>query len=77
MYPLPKRGILAKLIIKKHSNEEERWQTVGIIDKAVFVVFMERGEKIRIISARAANPREWRIYGNSNFNIEGWFKANA
>ena len=37
---------------------EERWQTLGIVKKVLFVVYTERGEITRIISARAANKAE-------------------
>ncbi|MCL2330926.1 MAG: BrnT family toxin [Proteobacteria bacterium] len=46
---------------------EIRHQTIGISDgKVLFVVWTERGEKIRIISARFANRKEKGDYsGNS------------
>jgi uncharacterized DUF497 family protein len=49
---------------------EERWQTTGAVENTylmLFVVHTNRGgdaETIRIISARRANPRERRRYGN-------------
>ena len=45
-----------------HSGIEERWQTLGMVNEVLFVVYAERGEKIRIISARKATPVERRIY---------------
>jgi uncharacterized DUF497 family protein len=58
-----------------HSEEEDRWQTIGLVDKVLFVAYTERGEAIRFISARKADENERRIY-NGERNIEGWTKAN-
>ena len=56
---------------------EERWQTLGKVDKVLFVVYTERAEKTRIISARAANKAEKRSYhGNDNDNRKDWTKAD-
>jgi uncharacterized DUF497 family protein len=56
---------------------EERWQTLGKVGKVLFVVYTERGEKTRLISARLADRREKRsYYGNDNDNGKGWTKAN-
>jgi len=56
---------------------EERWQTLGMAGKVLFVVYTERGERKRIISARLANKAERRSY-NGNYQIDGkgWAKAN-
>ena len=48
-----------------HSGAEDRIITIGKVDKVLFVVYTERGEKTRIISARAATKAERRLYGNS------------
>jgi uncharacterized DUF497 family protein len=55
---------------------EDRWQTMGFVKKVLFVVYTERGDNgIRIISARAAEPSERRIYyGNSE--THGWQRVN-
>ena len=45
-----------------HSGSEERWQTLGMVNGVLFAVYTERGEKIRIITAREATPEERRIY---------------
>ena len=59
-------------------NEEDRWQTMGMADKVLFVVYTERGDSTRIISARVAKPYERRIYyGNSEKYPRGWRKANS
>ena len=56
---------------------EERWQTLGKVDKVLFVVYTERGEKTRLISARAANKAEKRsYYGNDTRNRKEWAKAD-
>ena len=53
-------------------SEEERWITLGVVsrDKVLFVVhtWRERDEEevIRIISARAATPRERKGYEEAN-----------
>jgi uncharacterized protein len=58
-----------------HTEREDRWQTIGLVDKVLFVVYSEQGENIRIISARIADENERRIY-NGERNTEGWTKAN-
>ena len=45
-----------------HSGLEDRWQTLGMANGIVFLVYTERAEKIRIITARKATPEERRIY---------------
>ena len=45
-----------------HSENEDRWQTLGLVEKVLFVVYSEQGETIRIISARIADEKERRIY---------------
>ncbi|MDR0502382.1 MAG: BrnT family toxin [Treponema sp.] len=55
-----------------HSGLEDRWQTLGMVDGILFAVYTERGDVIRIITAREATPEERRIYygtGNKGF----WF----
>ena len=42
----------------EHSWEEERWQVLGKVDGIIFVVYTERGESTRIISARKATGYE-------------------
>jgi uncharacterized DUF497 family protein len=57
------------------SDEEDRWQTMGFVDGVLFVVYAERGDAIRIISARIAEPFERRIYyGDSE--TRGWQRIN-
>jgi uncharacterized DUF497 family protein len=62
---------------KGNTSGEERWQTLGKVDKVLFVVYTERGEKTRLISARVANKAEKRsYYGHDNDNRKGWTKAD-
>lgn len=57
-----------------HDGNEERYDTIGLVDKVLFVVYCDRmnlktgGTDIRIISARPANRIEKAAYNN---NIEG------
>ncbi|MBP0954741.1 MAG: BrnT family toxin [Oscillospiraceae bacterium] len=49
----------------EHSQEEDRYKAIGIIGKTLMVatvVFTDRGESIRIISARKATEKERRLY---------------
>ena len=57
------------------SENEERWQTMGFYEDVLFVVYTERGETVRIMSARAAEPFERRIY-HGNSEIHGWQRVN-
>lgn len=50
---------------EKHSEYEDRYATIGLIGGTaylVMVVYTERGEAIRLISARKATKQEWRRY---------------
>ena len=58
-----------------HSKNEDRWQTIGLVEKVIFVVYTEKREIIRIISARIADEKEQKVY-NGERNFEGWTKAN-
>ena len=46
----------------KHSEEEDRWITVGMVNDIVTVVYTERGEDIRLISAWVADENDRRRY---------------
>jgi uncharacterized DUF497 family protein len=53
---------------KKHSTYEDRYITIGQINNTtviVVVVYTERTNTIRIISARAATKREREAYYNA------------
>jgi uncharacterized DUF497 family protein len=45
---------------------EERWKIIGMVDKLLLVVYTERGERIRLISARAATRAEQEEYNACN-----------
>jgi uncharacterized DUF497 family protein len=49
-----------------HGGKEERWLVIGIVSRVLFVVFTERSEKIRLISARTATKAEERLYYDHN-----------
>ena len=54
---------------------EDRLQTIGLSKNVLFVVFTERGDVTRIISARVAEPFERRIY-YGNGETRGWQRVN-
>jgi uncharacterized DUF497 family protein len=47
-----------------HSKDEQRSVCIGrsYVDRLLLVAYADRGERVRIISARAAEPRERRAY---------------
>ena len=45
-----------------HSFDEDRWKIIGMVDNVLFVIYTERQDKIRIISAREATELERRKY---------------
>ena len=47
---------------KLHSIDEDRYVVLGKVRDILFVVYTEREDASRIISARIANARERRIY---------------
>jgi len=60
----PKKVILPDLY---HSNDEERWLAIGVVNRVLFVVFTEKEENIiRIISARIGTKAEERLYNEHN-----------
>lgn len=48
----------------RHSEEESRFRTTGytVSDRLVIVAHTDRGDRIRIITAREAKPKERRQY---------------
>lgn len=46
---------------------EDRYIAIGLVGELLFVVFTERGEVIRLISARAATESERRLYYDQSF----------
>jgi uncharacterized DUF497 family protein len=61
---------------ENNTSGEERWQTLGMVGKVLFVVYTERGKNKHIISARLADKTERRSY-NGYYQIDGkgWSKA--
>ena len=47
---------------EENSITEDRYNTIGMVDDILFVVYTERNEKIRLISARIAEEPERRLY---------------
>ena len=47
---------------EEHSIDEDRWKIIGMVGKILFVIYTERGEYTRLISAREATPGERRRY---------------
>ncbi len=47
---------------KSHSTDEDRFITIGFAGKLLFVVYTERKENVRLISARVATNSERRRY---------------
>ena len=61
---------------ESNTLQEERWQTIGKVGSVFFVVYTERGNDKRIITARKANKAERRIYnGYYKIDSSGWSKA--
>jgi len=52
-----------------HSNDEDRWKVVGKVRNVLVVIYTERGEKYRLISARLANKHEEDEYYGQYPNI--------
>jgi uncharacterized DUF497 family protein len=51
----------------RHGDAEERFARAGMVEgRLLFVAYTLRGERIRTMSAREAEPRERRRYHNEN-----------
>jgi uncharacterized DUF497 family protein len=65
--------------MERHDDDsgesEDRWQTMGFFEDVLFVVYTERGDVVRIISARIAEPFERRIY-HGNSKTHDWQRVN-
>ena len=46
----------------EHSMDEDRYNPIGMVDNILFVVYTERKNRIRLISARPANSKERSLY---------------
>jgi uncharacterized DUF497 family protein len=53
----------------ENSANEDRYDVIGKVSDILFVVYTERKDKIRIISARLATKIERRVYNDYNNNI--------
>ncbi len=53
----------------EHSINEDRYSTIGMVQDVLFVVYTERNENIRLISARLATKIERSIYYDTNSYI--------
>ena len=52
---------------EEHSDYEERWKVIGMVDKVLVVIYTERTDKLRLISARYATNKEAnKYYGQFN-----------
>lgn len=49
-----------------HSELEDRYITIGMVDEILFVVYTERLDSLRIISARIATSSEKELYYGKN-----------
>ncbi len=62
---------------ENNRRKEDTYQTLGKVGEVLFVVYTERKESYRLISARLANAEERRIYyGNSKKKNSDWSPAN-
>lgn len=52
----------------EHSDQEDRYIAIGRVGEVLFVVFTERGEYIRLISARLATSLERSLYYDQDLN---------
>ena len=46
------------ILDEAHSDDEERWKVIGRVRNILVVIYTERGENLRLISARKANKEE-------------------
>jgi uncharacterized DUF497 family protein len=53
---------------EKHSITEKRYNTIGMVNDILYVVYTERNDRIRIISARRATASERSIYYDNHFD---------
>lgn len=49
-----------------HSDKEDRFIIIGMVEEILFVIYTERGESLRLISARIATSSEKEIYYGKN-----------
>lgn len=56
-----------ELFDSKHSQYEDRYVVIGMVEELLYVVYTERGDITRLISARLATEREARYYYDAYF----------
>jgi uncharacterized DUF497 family protein len=66
---------------EENTSVEERWQSLGMAEGVIFVVYTEREaegvNETRLITARLANKVERRTYnGYYRIDNKGWSKAD-
>ena len=54
---------------ESHSDDEERWKVIGKVRNILVVIYTERGEKLRLISARKATQKEQEEYYGQYQNL--------
>lgn len=59
----------------EHSVDEDRYIAIGKVGDVLFVVFTERKETIRLISARLTTNAEKELYYDQNINYWEWTKT--
>ena len=82
--PLSLGGLVLddEMRIERHDEEhsvpgQDRWQTIGMAGKVLFMVYTEAGEMPHIISVRLADTEEKRLYnGERNLQASGWYRVN-
>ena len=82
--PLSLGGLVLddEMRIERHDNEhstpeQDRWQTIGMAGKVLFMVYAESGEIPHIISVRLADVEEKRLYyGERDLQASGWYRVN-
>ena len=55
---------------EEHSDDEIRYDIIGLVDNVLFVVCTDRGESTRIISARKAIASERRLYNGHRSQMD-------
>lgn len=59
---------IAEMFDLEHSIDEDRYIAIGKVGEVLFVVFTERKDTIRLISARLATNAERKLYYNQNID---------
>ena len=61
---------------ESNTSGEERWQTLGVVEDTLFVVYTETNTAKRLITARLATKAERKSYnGYYQIDGEGWAKT--